>query len=61
MSFVIYFIDALLAKEAALSLAQERLETISMLEIQLRSMREEYEAIIEIKVSCEAHKSLSQS
>ena len=45
------FSDALLAKEAALSLAEERLETINMLEIRIRQQREEYEALLDIKVT----------
>ena len=45
--------DALMAKEAALDLADERLETIDMLDTEMAKMREEYEDIIEIKVLLE--------
>jgi len=40
-----------MAKDAAISLAEERLETINMLNMENKKMREEYEDILEIKVS----------
>jgi len=39
-----------MAKDAAISLAEERLETINMLNMENKKMREEYEDILEIKV-----------
>lgn len=44
------YVDALLAKEAALSLSAERLECINLLENERAKMRKEYEILINVKV-----------